>query len=97
MVADTVPDLTLIFDLDPAVGLARAHERSGTGGEDRFERKGTAFHDRLRKAFLTIAQAEPGRCAVVDAARGIEEVADDTRRIVEERLMATAKETAPNG
>jgi dTMP kinase len=59
------PDLTLILDLDPSLGLARARERAG--GEDRFEKKGADFHARVRAAFLDIARAEPTRCVVLDA------------------------------
>jgi dTMP kinase len=60
------PDLTLVFDIAPEAGLARAEAR---GGEQRFESKGLAFHARLREAFLAIAGAEPERCAVIDASR----------------------------
>jgi dTMP kinase len=65
------PDLTLIFDLAPEVGLERAHAR---GGELRFETKGLAFHQRLREGFLAIARTEPERCALIDAAGSIEAV-----------------------
>jgi len=75
IIGETKPDLTLIFDLDPAVGLARAHSR-GDGSEDRYERKGLDFHHRLRTGFLTIAKAEPKRCRLIDASRSIEEVSD---------------------
>jgi dTMP kinase len=68
------PDLTLILDLPPAAGLARAAQRGGA--EQRFEGKGLAFHERLRTGFLEIAAAEPQRCRVIDADAGIEEVAD---------------------
>jgi len=61
------PDLTLIFDLDPAEALARAGARDHA--EDRFERRGLAFQQALRRAFLDIAQAAPDRCRVIDAAR----------------------------
>jgi len=99
VVADTVPDLTLVFDLDPAAGLARARarERPGSGIEDRFERKGAEFHTRLRRAFLAIAAGEPERCVVIDASRGAEEIAADVRRIVDERLMAVAPGSTRNG
>jgi dTMP kinase len=74
IVADTLPNLTLIFDLDPAEGLARAKSR-GLDGEDRYERKGLDFHKRLRDGFLQIARAEPTRCRVIDAHGTVELVA----------------------
>ena len=62
------PDLTLILDLDPALGLDRARARAGEGeAPDRFEAEALAFHQRLRSAFREIAAAEPERCAVIDA------------------------------
>ena len=78
------PDLTLIFDLDPEAGLARAAGRAG--GEARFEAKGLAFHQRLRAAFAAIAAAEPGRCALIDAAGDMATVEAEVWRVVSERL-----------
>ena len=69
---DARPDLTLIFDLDPELGLARAVDRASA--EMRFESKGAAFHARLRDAFLEIAKAEPARCKVIDASGTQDEV-----------------------
>jgi dTMP kinase len=66
-VGDVMPDMTLILDLPAATGLARAARRRASGAVDRFEKLGTDFHDRLRRAFLDIAAAEPERCFVVDA------------------------------
>lgn len=59
------PDLTLIFDIDPAEALARGRAR---GGPERFERLGAGFQTALRAAYRAIAAAEPARCAVIDAA-----------------------------
>ena len=61
------PDVTLICDIDPEVGLARS--RGVHAGEDRFERKDAAFHKRVRDEFLAIAKREPWRCEVIDAAQ----------------------------
>ena len=77
VVGQTRPDLTLIFDLDPAVGLARAQSRGDTVAEDRYERKGLAFHQKLREGFLDILRREPRRCRLVDAAQQIDDVAED--------------------
>ena len=81
---DLTPDLTLILDLPPEVGLARAQARGE--GEDRYERMGLNFHQRLRAAFLEIAAKEPERCMVVDADGDIETVAARIKSAVEDRL-----------
>lgn len=73
IVGPTRPALTLILDIDPALGLARAKSRCD-GSEDRYERKGLEFHRRLRAGFLKIAEAEPERCRVIDAAGSIEDI-----------------------
>jgi len=62
---DVRPDRTLVFDLDPELGLARALGRPDA--EARFESKGLDFHRRLRAGFLAIARDEPERCRIVDA------------------------------
>lgn len=81
------PDLTLILDLPPAIGLERAARRRDVGAApDRFEGEGLRFHARLRKAFHQIAAAEPGRCVIVNASRSIAELEADIFRIVEQRL-----------
>jgi dTMP kinase len=62
VVGTTVPDLTLILDIDPQLGLMRAKSE-----ENRFERKSVDFHSKLRAAFREIAAAEPQRCRIIDA------------------------------
>lgn len=84
VVGACVPDLTLVFDLPAAAGLARAHGRGDA--ETRFESKGCAFHERLRVGFLAIAAAEPGRCAVVDASAAVDAVEQAVWTAVRERL-----------
>jgi dTMP kinase len=83
VIGETRPDLTLILDLPPEAGLARAGSR---GAADRFESEDLGFHRALRAALLAIAAREPGRCAVVDASRPVDEVAEAIRRVVEARL-----------
>jgi dTMP kinase len=69
MVDDLWPDLTLVLDVDPAVGLARSRKRLSDGGidEGRFESLDLAFHQRIREAFRAQATAAPERHAVIDA------------------------------
>ena len=84
VLGDTRPDLTLMFDLPPAVGLTRATARSQ--GEGRFEAKDLEFHERLRAAFLNIARDEPARCVVIDAEADAESVAGAVWRAAAPRL-----------
>lgn len=59
------PDLTLLLDIPPELGLSRAQKR-GTGG-DRFEDEALAFFTRVRARYLALAAAEPRRFHVLDA------------------------------
>lgn len=81
-----VPDLTLILDIDPEIGLGRATERRGSAVADRFEKEAIALHRRRRQAFLDIAAAEPERCLVIDASGRADEVAEAIRAGVAARL-----------
>jgi dTMP kinase len=67
------PDCTLLLDLPPAVGLARARQRSGLAA-DRFEAEKEEFFERVRKAYLDLARAEPHRIRLVNAAVALPEV-----------------------
>jgi dTMP kinase len=88
-IGDVRPDLTLMLDLPVEKGLARAAARRGaTATADRFEREGAAFHQTLREAFLDIARAEPQRCAVIDADKPTQEVAQAIWLCVRERLAS---------
>lgn len=87
LLPDLVPDLTLVLDLDPQLGLAR---RSRVGAQTRFDRKGLDFHDRVRRGFLELAAREPARFAVLDAALGVEEVATAAWQVVAARLLVGA-------
>jgi dTMP kinase len=94
VVGNTRPDLTLIFDVDPELGLRRAMARKTLGqGEraegkvlDRFEIMNLAFHRSLREEFLSIAKSEPERCAVVDASKDVQRVADEVWSVVRQRF-----------
>ena len=69
------PDLTIILDGN-GLHRAQAREEENIDKEDRYERMGDAFHEKLRESFLDIAQNNPDRCVVVSADGTIEEVAD---------------------
>ena len=80
------PDLTLILDLAVDDGLGRATIVAGP--EDRYERMGRDFHQRLRDGFLEIAGREPERCAVIDARGNVDEIQTAIRALVRQRLGA---------
>ncbi|MDQ6894061.1 MAG: dTMP kinase [Acidobacteriota bacterium] len=71
-----VPELTLLYDVDPGLGLERARRRDE--GSGRFESAEMDFHERVRKAYLEIARREPGRVVVISADRPPDEVFSST-------------------
>ncbi|KFB10009.1 Thymidylate kinase [Nitratireductor basaltis] len=93
-VNDTIPDLTVILDIDPEEGLHRASARRGDATADRFEKEEIETHRLRRQGFLKIAQQEPERCRVVDAARDAESVFAEilalTNTALRERSGATS-------
>ena len=72
------PDLTLLFDLSPEEGLARAwrqiHEGERSCAESRFEQEALDFHRKVRDGYLLLAATEPDRFRIIDAAKGIDHV-----------------------
>lgn len=87
------PDLTLLLDIDAAIGVARAHGRNAVRGleaEARFENEEIAFHERVRQGYLTLAREFPERVRIVDAARSPEAVQLNIREIVNTLLIQPA-------
>ncbi|KRE25960.1 dTMP kinase [Agromyces sp. Soil535] len=68
-----LPDLTVLLDLDADAARGRLDEARTR--YDRLEAEASEFHDRVRAAYLTLADAEPDRFLVVDAARPVDEIA----------------------
>jgi len=77
------PHLTLLFDLPPALGLARA---KGRGDTNRFEAEAMAFQERVRAAYLARAAAAPTRYAVIDASAPLAAVQAALVTVLEQRL-----------
>ena len=78
------PDLTLVLDLPPQIGLARAAGRAGT--ETRFEDHAIDFHETLRQGFLDLAKRFADRCVVVDASVPLDAVSQAIETALRERL-----------
>jgi dTMP kinase len=75
-----VPDLTLLLDIDPEMGLKRSQR------ETVFERRSLDFHQRVRWGYLWLAKQEPHRVKVIDASQTLESVLTQAMRLVEEAL-----------
>jgi dTMP kinase len=79
------PDLTVIFDLDPSVGLERARQR---GQLDRIESQKLEFFQRVREGYQNIASREGDRCLLIDASQTRETVRQSLRAALENRMQA---------
>ena len=78
-----VPELTVLLDLDPSIGLRRAGARATP---DRLEAASLAFHQAVRAGFLALAAEAPERYAVIDAAADPDVVALAVREAIADRL-----------
>jgi dTMP kinase len=85
-----LPDLTLLIDIDPEVGLARARERNrqDTVDEGRFEKESLEFYNRVRQGYLKMAQSAPQRIRVINGGQPIEVVHQQILGIVSSLIQA---------
>ena len=81
-VGSLLPDITFVLDIPAEEGLQRAAERRGGGTPDRFESQELMLHERVRRAFIDIAEEEPDRCIVIDASQPEAMVAEDVWEVV---------------
>ena len=72
-IGDTKPDLTILIDLPPEIGLARVHARSD-GQLDRMENEAIEFFQAVRQGYLDLAKSEPKRFLVLDGSQSIEDL-----------------------
>lgn len=84
---DFKPDLTIILDIEPMIGLKRSMTRQGND-EQRFEQMDISFHQNIRNAFLTLAKNEPERFIVVNADQEIEQIHQEIVKKLKERFNA---------
>ena len=82
-----MPDLTLLLDLDPDDGLARAwrriHSDTAHAMESRFEKEKSLFHQRVRAGYLDLANREPQRFTIIDAAVDAQAVAAQIEAVLQ--------------
>lgn len=84
-VGETMPDLTILLDLDVETGHTRAVAASGSV-EDRMESNPMEFFERVRKGYLSLAAEDPERFAVIDASLTIDEVTAEVESVFNERV-----------
>ncbi len=87
-VGDFKPDLTILLDLPPEIGLKRSLKKaSGMSVKElRHESRGLVFHDNLRKGYLKMAKAEPERFVVLNADKNMAELNEEIIKVVTERF-----------
>lgn len=85
---DFKPDMTIILDLPPEVGMRRSYAKAEKMAvkELRFESREAEFHENLRRGFLEIAHREPERCVVINADTDIETLHCEIVRAVETKF-----------
>ena len=81
----TYPDLTLLFDVSPEVGLARINANSKRE-VNRLDLEKISFHQKVREGYLNLAKRFSSRYVIIDASQGPEKVAEDTLKVILERL-----------
>ena len=84
-VGDTLPDLTILIDLPPAVGMTRVRAR-GDGELDRMEKEAIEFFEAVRAGYLKIAAAEPERFLVLDGNQPVEALHAEIWQAVSQRF-----------
>ncbi|MGM0422444.1 MAG: dTMP kinase [Pseudomonadota bacterium] len=87
------PDLTFVFDIPPEIGLQRSSRQldmtidESESTEDRYERIGLEFHQRLREGYLKIAETDPERCVILDAVQDIEAIHNQMVEIISHKFL----------
>lgn len=81
----TFPDLTLLFDLPPEVGLARISANADRE-VNRLDLEKISFHEKVRNGYLDLAKRFPERYVIIDATQPLEKVASDALKAIKERL-----------
>lgn len=76
-----VPNLTFLLDIEPEIALKRIER------EDRLERESIEFHNRVRSGYLKLYRENPGRIALLSAAKSIEQIHNEVKDVFEVRIM----------
>lgn len=82
---NTWPDLTLLFDINPELGLERIRKNQGRE-VNRLDLEKIEFHKKVRETFLSLAKKYPDRYVIIDASKSQKEVEEEVYNIIKERL-----------
>lgn len=83
-----VPDLTLLFDLDPIEGQKRIASNKDRE-VNRLDLKSLEYHQKIREAYLEVAKKFPNRIIIVDASRKVEEIVAEVYQIIKNKIEMT--------
>ena len=87
-VAGCIPDITFLLDISPEAGFQRVNSRNDSQSkDDRIEKAGLEFHTKVRNGFLELAEKEPERIKVIDAALSPEEIHKQIVEIIENAVI----------
>lgn len=81
----TFPNLTLLFDVDPEIGLLRIAKNSNRE-VNRLDQEKLSFHKKVREGYLLLAKKFPERIKIIDASKSFDEVVNQTYSIIKEQL-----------
>ncbi len=82
---NTLPDLTILFDLEPSVGLARINKNKNRE-VNRLDLESLNFYNKVRDTFLDLSKKYDKRFVVIDASKSLEEVVEETYKIIKTKI-----------
>lgn len=84
-IGETMPDKTILFDIEPSVGLERINAHNNRE-KNRLDVESLAFHEKVREGYLLLVDQYPERIQVIDASRSIEEVLEEVYNVIKKEL-----------
>ena len=82
-IGETMPDKTILFDIEPRIGLARIDAHTDRE-KNRLDVESLAFHEKVREGYLSLVERYPERIQVIDANRSIEEVLEEVYKVIKQ-------------
>lgn len=84
-IGERMPDMTILFDLDPEIGLERINSHKDRE-INRLDVESLAFHQKVREAYLKLAKEFPERIFVIDASKSLEEVYQNVWKVLKDAI-----------